>query len=83
VIHAGKAYAHLDVTSLTVRPLTPDEIHRYVEVDRPLDCAGSYKLEARGIALFERIESADHSAIVGVPLIALTSILRSLGFAIP
>ncbi len=49
----------------------------------PVDCAGSYKLESRGITLFERIESDDHSAIIGVPLIALTTILRSLGFAIP
>ncbi len=83
VRHGEKSYAHTDVTTLTLRPLTPDQIRRYVEADRPLDCAGSYKLEARGIALFERIESDDHSAIVGMPLIALTTILRTLGFEIP
>jgi 7-methyl-GTP pyrophosphatase len=83
VLLQGRAYAHTNVTLLTLRSLTPIEISRYVEADRPLDCAGSYKLEARGIALFERIESDDHSAIVGVPLIALTTILRNLGFAIP
>ncbi len=83
VIHAGKTYAHANVTTLTLRPLTPEEIARYVEADSPLDSAGSYKLEARGIALFERIESDDHSAIIGVPLIALTSILREIGFMIP
>ena len=83
VIHGGKTYAHTNVTSLTLRPLTLAEIRRYVMADLPLDCAGSYKLEARGIALFERIASDDHSAIVGVPLIALTSILRGIGYAIP
>jgi septum formation protein len=74
---------HTDVTTLHFRPLTLEEIRRYVEFDRPIDCAGSYKLESRGITLFERIESADHSAIVGLPLIALTSILRSIGLVIP
>jgi septum formation protein len=83
VIHDRKSYAHTDVAILHFRPLTLDEIRRYVEADLPLDCAGSYRLEALGIALFERIESDDHSAIVGVPMIALTSILRSIGFEIP
>jgi septum formation protein len=83
VIHGGRLYARTDVTRMTLRSLTLEEIRRYVEADGPLDCAGSYKLEARGIALFERIESEDHSAIVGVPMIALTTILRKIGFAIP
>ena len=83
VLHGGASYAHTDVTRLTLRSLTLEEIRRYVEADLPLDCSGSYKLEARGITLFERIESDDHSAIVGMPLIALTTILRSIGFTIP
>lgn len=74
---------HVDVTELTMRRLTPAEIARYVEGDHPLDCAGAYRIESRGIALFERIESADFTAIVGLPLIALTTLLRNLGFAIP
>jgi septum formation protein len=83
VIHGDRLYARTDVTKMTLRPLTLQEIRRYVEADRPIDCAGSYRLEARGIALFDRIESEDHSAIVGVPMIALTTILREIGFAIP
>lgn len=83
VWHRGQVYAHTDITILRMRPLTRAEISRYVAADRPWDCAGSYKLEARGIALFERIDSADHSAITGLPLIALTTILRGLGYAIP
>lgn len=74
---------HVDVTSLTMRPLGLDAIARYVERDRPLDCAGSYKLEEAGITLFERIDSDDHTAITGLPLIMLTSILRRFGYAIP
>ena len=66
-----------------MRPLSREAIERYVAADRPLDCAGSYKLESRGIVLFDRIESDDHSAITGLPLIALVTILRELGFAIP
>jgi len=66
-----------------MRRLSRAAIERYVAADRPFDCAGSYKLESRGIVLFEEIESKDHTAITGLPLIALVSILRELGFAIP
>jgi septum formation protein len=83
VWHRGRAFAHTDVATLHLRPLGRDEIARYVEADRPFDCAGSYKLESRGIALFARIDSADHSAITGLPLIALTTVLRDLGYRIP
>jgi septum formation protein len=83
VLKDGKSVAHTDVTTLFMRRLSRSEIERYVRADLPLRCAGSYKIEARGIALFERIESADHSAISGLPLIALTTILRDLGFPVP
>ncbi|HND55124.1 MAG TPA: nucleoside triphosphate pyrophosphatase [Pirellulaceae bacterium] len=83
VWHGGRAIAHLDVTTLVMRRLARDELERYVAADDPIDCAGSYKLEQRGVTLFERIESADHSAITGLPLIALTTILRELGYAVP
>ncbi len=72
-----------DLTTMHMRPLSAEEIERYVTADRPLDCAGSYKLEERGIALFDRIETQDYTAILGLPLIALTTLLRKLGFAIP
>jgi septum formation protein len=83
VIRGDETFRHTDVTRLQMRPLSCDAIERYVDADRPLDCAGSYKLESRGIVLFDRIESDDHSAITGLPLIALVTILRELGFAIP
>jgi septum formation protein len=83
VIRGSDVFHHADVTRLRMRPLSRDAIERYVAADRPFDCAGSFKLESRGIVLFDRIESEDHSAITGLPLIALVTILRELGFAIP
>lgn len=83
VWHRGALWCHTDVATLTMRELRDDELWRYVQADEPWNCAGSYKLECRGIALFTAIESADQSAIVGLPLLALTSRLRELGYAIP
>lgn len=83
VFHQGRLIRHTDVTTLRMRPLTREAIERYVQADRPIDCAGSYKLESRGITLFDRITTEDQTAITGLPLIALTTILRDLGFAIP
>src|SRR5205823_317052 len=53
ILHPRGAHEVCDVTTLWMRPLTRAEIERYVAADRPFDCAGAYKLEARGIALFE------------------------------
>lgn len=79
----GAQIAHLDTHQITLRALRDDEIERYVAHDRPLDCAGSYKIEALGIALCERIEGDDFSAITGLPLIALARVLREHGFDVP
>jgi septum formation protein len=83
VIHGGSVFRHTDVSRLRLRPLSRDSIERYVRAEQPLDCAGSYKLESRGIVLFDRIESGDHTAITGLPLLALVSILAEIGFEIP
>ncbi len=71
-----------DKTILKMRPLTKKEIESYIEFDSPFDCAGTYKIEKRGISLFDEIETKDFTAIQGLPLIALTKVLRSQGFAI-
>jgi septum formation protein len=83
VIHHGGLQRHTDLTRLTMRALDRAALGRYVDADQPLDCAGAYKLEERGIALFSRIDSADHTAITGLPLIALTAILAGLGYPLP
>jgi predicted house-cleaning NTP pyrophosphatase (Maf/HAM1 superfamily) len=61
------------------RQLTAEEIASYVEREQPLDCAGAFKSEALGIALFDAIEGADPSALIGLPLIKLCSMLREMG----
>lgn len=79
----GDVHRHTDVSRMTMRPLDRDRIERYIRLDMPLDCAGSYKIESAGISLFDEIASADQSAITGLPLIALTSILERLGVKVP
>lgn len=80
VLWPGGSISFLNRTTLHMRPLTLRDIHTYVNEDLPLDCAGSYKLESRGIKLFEKIEMNDHTAIIGLPLIELTSVLLKLGY---
>lgn len=72
---------HLNhITSLTMKKLSLTEITNYVELDLPLDCAGSYKIERSGIGLFEKIDTDDFSAIQGLPLIWLSTILKGCGY---
>jgi septum formation protein len=73
----------LDTTHVRVRALSGDEIARYVALESPLDCAGSFKSEALGIALFDAIETQDPTALVGLPLIATSRLLREAGFQLP
>jgi septum formation protein len=72
----------LEITDLTMRPMSFTEARQYILRDMPLDCAGSYKLEASGIKLITKITGDDHEAIVGVPLMKLQSELLRLGFTL-
>jgi len=56
--------------------LTDDELRRYVELDDPVNCAGSAKIEGLGLMLFERMDCEDWTAIIGLPMIKLTTALR-------
>ena len=67
-------------TTVTFRNLNDDQLGRYLELEEPYDCAGSAKVEGLGIVLAERIESTDPTALIGLPLIALTSLLTAAGF---
>lgn len=73
--------ALVDVRS-TFRSLSAAEIETYLRRERPYDCAGSVRSEALGIALFESIESDDPTALIGLPLIRLTNMLRAAGVAV-
>jgi septum formation protein len=69
----------LDVHEMHMRPLSEAQIRAYVDRERPLDCAGSYKIEGLGIALFESIRGEDYTAIVGLPLTDVVAMLARAG----
>ena len=75
--------AHIDTTTVRLRRLSDAEIERYVEREQPFDCAGGFKAEALGITLFDRMDSEDPTAIVGLPLIWLAGALRRAGYLLP
>jgi septum formation protein len=79
----GNRAAHVDITTVHFRPLSDDEIARYVKREQPFDCAGGFKVEGLGITLFERIDSQDPTSLIGLPLIWLAAALRRAGFALP
>lgn len=64
---------------VSFRDLPDAELDAYLRIEQPYDCAGSAKNEGLGIALLEKIESTDPTALTGLPLIALTSMLRRAG----
>ena len=66
-----------------IRELSADEISSYVALDQPLDCAGSFKWESLGITLFEAVRTDDPTALEGLPLIALSELLREAGVSLP
>lgn len=70
-------------TEVTFRKLTDDVLEAYLHAEEPYDCAGSAKSEGLGISLLESIQSDDPTALIGLPLIALSSLLREAGFVIP
>ena len=78
--NTGFSVNHLDTVTVAVRDLTTEEIAAYVAREQPLNCAGSFKSEGLGIALFSRIESEDPTALVGLPLIWLAGALRQAGY---
>jgi 7-methyl-GTP pyrophosphatase len=76
-------FEFIDTTRVKFRALDQATIERYVAKERPLDCAGGFKSEGLGITLCESIDSADPSALIGLPLIRLSAALRSAGFELP
>jgi septum formation protein len=81
VHHAATNYAAAALAPVTVRfrQLSDAEIEHYLRTEQPYDCAGSAKCETLGIALLEAIESDDPTALVGLPLIRTSALLRAAG----
>src|SRR5690606_37517048 len=79
----GTITTALDTTLVRFRRLDRGEIERYVDLEQPSDCAGSFKSEGLGITLFEAIESRDPTALVGLPLLDTARLLRESGPTLP
>lgn len=79
VVRGAREETALEIVRVTLRPLSLAEIRAYVAVERPLGAAGSFHIEGLGIALMEAVEGRDFTALVGLPLIALTSLLERFG----
>lgn len=80
---SGLLHEHVQVCRLTMRELTRDMAEAYVRSDAPLDCAGSYRFESRGVVLFEHVECEDPTAITGLPLMALVRMLARCAVVLP
>jgi septum formation protein len=74
---------YIDTTVVGFRILKVDEVERYLVAEEPYDCAGAFKAESLGIALFEYIRSDDPTALVGLPLIRTAAMLRQTGLQLP
>jgi len=81
--HAGaQVISDLVTTSVRFRnaeELTETRLKRYIEIEQPFDCAGAAKSEALGITLIESLDGPDPTALIGLPLIALSRLLREIG----
>jgi septum formation protein len=75
----GETLEHVDRTEVRFRRLDVAALEQYVRIERPLDCAGSFKAEGLGVVLFEQISSQDPTALIGLPLIFVAAALRKLG----
>ncbi|EGU33291.1 Maf-like protein [Vibrio ichthyoenteri ATCC 700023] len=80
--HTNETSLKLDTFIVHFRSLTTAQIESYIDKEQPFFCAGSFKSEGLGIALFERLEGKDPNTLVGLPLIDLIDMLEAQGFAV-
>ena len=78
-LDSGFAQQSLAAVKVKFRDLTDDEIENYLQLEKPYDCAGSAKSEGLGIALLEAIDSDDPTALIGLPLIRTSQMIRAAG----
>jgi len=74
--HTGLVDVELDTFKVHFRTLHRKQIENYVEREKPLDCAGSFKSEGLGIALFTKLDGNDPNSLIGLPLITLINMLE-------
>jgi len=82
VVRGERVEARCEDFTVTLRRLTHEEIVAYVRREEPYGCAGSFKIEGLGVALMEGMEGRDYTALIGLPLIALTELLSRFGIRV-
>ena len=75
----GDEYTLVEPFEVHFHDLPENALERYVEIEQPLDCAGSFKVEGLGITLFSALNGRDINSLVGLPLIGLCELLREVG----
>lgn len=80
---SGALKTDLDICHVYFKDLNEAQLNRYLDREQPYDCAGSFKAEGYGIALFRKIEGEDPNALIGLPLIKLIDLLTQFGMVIP
>lgn len=73
----------MDQTHVHFRTLSDVQIERYLRIEQPYNCAGSFKSEGLGVILFDKLQTEDPSALIGLPLIQLIKILEQIGISLP
>lgn len=66
--------------TVVFKELSPEVIEHYLKIEQPYNCAGSFKSEGLGVALFEKFEGEDPNSLIGLPLIKLIGLLENEGF---
>lgn len=79
----GRVQRAVECFDVRFRQLAPEQVARYVDQERPFDCAGSFKSEGYGVTLFESMSGSDPNTLIGLPLIRLVSMLGGEGIVLP
>ncbi len=80
VLDKTTSFSSSTVFEMEMRSLSSKEIEDYIDLDSPLKCCGSYKIESFGIGLFRRLEGKDYTAIIGLPLTEVRLLLEKIGY---
>lgn len=80
--HSDQTHTLVEPFKVKFKTLSQSDIENYLLAEKPYNCAGSFKSEALGICLFEKLEGDDPNTLIGLPLIKLVSILDKLGYSV-
>ncbi len=78
-VSSGQSQVKVEEFKVEFRELSDEQIHHYLTYEQPYDCAGSFKCEGLGIALFSKLSGDDPNTLMGLPLIRLVNMLKAEG----